>query len=81
MWYSWNWAWQGTDWLIEGMRIDKQALQAVSRAQIDALIGVYKQKSPGAFLCLQGGGRDYNESRSTSIETNAPSVNSGDWGS
>jgi hypothetical protein len=42
--------WQGMDWLIEGMRIDEQALQEVSRARIDALIGVYKQKSPNVFL-------------------------------
>jgi hypothetical protein len=42
--------WQGMDWLIEGLRIDEQSVQEVNRTQIEALMGVYKQKTPNSFL-------------------------------
>jgi hypothetical protein len=42
--------WPGLEGLIEGMRIEEQTLQDVKRADIEALVGVYKQKRPNTFL-------------------------------
>jgi hypothetical protein len=43
-------AWRGLDWLIDGMRIEEQALRALNRDDLGALAGVYKQKRSNAFL-------------------------------
>ena len=42
--------WQGFTWLTEGLRIDEHMLHKITRAQIQTLLKVYKQKRPKAFL-------------------------------
>jgi hypothetical protein len=42
--------WQGLAFLIEGLRIEEQTLKEIQRADIEALVGVYKQKRPNTFL-------------------------------
>ena len=42
--------WQGLDGLVEGMRIEEQTLKDLRRTDIEALVGVYKQKRPNTFL-------------------------------
>jgi hypothetical protein len=43
-------AWQGMDWLLEGMRIDEVQLRAINGAQIRALRDVYSQRRTQIFL-------------------------------
>jgi hypothetical protein len=47
--------WQGLDWLTQGMRIDESTLRTVTREQLQALAGVYKQKRPNQFLIALAG--------------------------
>jgi hypothetical protein len=42
--------WQGLAFLIEGLRIEEQTLQEIKRADVEALVGVYKKKRPNTFL-------------------------------
>lgn len=48
-------AWQGLDWLTEGMRIDEEYLAGISRADIDILILVYQHKRVTTFLLSLAG--------------------------
>jgi hypothetical protein len=43
-------AWQGMDWLLEGLRIDHELLRGVTGADIRILASVYKQKRVKDFL-------------------------------
>lgn len=43
-------AWQGLSWITQGLRIEVETLRTVTRAQIDLLTEVYKQKGPRKFL-------------------------------
>ena len=43
-------AWQGMDWLVEGLRIDHELLRGVTGADIRTLASVYKQKRVKDFL-------------------------------
>jgi hypothetical protein len=42
--------WQGVAALTQGMRIDAERLHKITRAHIQTLAGVYKQKRPRNFL-------------------------------
>jgi predicted transcriptional regulator of viral defense system len=42
--------WQGIDWLVEGFRIDSDTVRGITRTDIHALDGVYKQKRVENFL-------------------------------
>lgn len=43
-------AWQGMDWLVEGLRIEYELLRDITSADIRALDEVYKQKRVREFL-------------------------------
>ena len=47
--------WHGLSGLTDGMRIDEQKLHDITRAQIQTLAAVYKQKRPNSFLNTLGG--------------------------
>ncbi len=42
--------WQGMGWLLEGLRIDEEFLNSITRGDIDTLMLVYKQKRVKLFL-------------------------------
>lgn len=42
--------WQGIDFLLDGLRIDEQAIRAVSSSDIAKLLDVYKGKREKAFI-------------------------------
>lgn len=42
--------WQGLDYLLEGLRIDEQAIKTVPSSQISQLLGVYKGKREQLFI-------------------------------
>jgi predicted transcriptional regulator of viral defense system len=42
--------WQGLGWLIEGMRIDKEHLNAIRHTDLTKLMLVYKQKRVNSFV-------------------------------
>jgi len=46
--------WHGLSGLTDGMRIDEQKLHDITRAQIQTLAAVYKQKRPNSFLSALG---------------------------
>ena len=43
-------SWQGLDYLLEGFRIDEQAIRSVSSTQIERLLDVYKGKRERGFI-------------------------------
>ena len=42
--------WQGLAWLTDGLRIEEAMLRTITRAQVQTLASVYKQKRPNHFL-------------------------------
>jgi len=47
-------AWQGLDWLTDGLRIDEDVLASVTQKQVAALRAVYKQNRVLNFLAALG---------------------------
>jgi len=42
--------WQGLDWIVKGLRIDWESLASVTKAELNTLKQVYKQKKVKTFL-------------------------------